>query len=263
MLVDKAYVRIPEGQIHYARVAGEGAPVIFIHKTVSTYRMWLPVMERLGGRHEMIAFDTPGFGESFDPAEEVPMAQYAAWLMAAIRALGIERFHIVGHHTGACIALDLAAQNPEAILSLGMIGPAPLSDETRAYNAGKYGPPFAPTDSGGYLLDNWAYIRWAGADDKALANREMSAMLRSWQTRSWAYAAVWKQDFADIYKAIDVPLAIQCAPDDVLWDAFQTARELRPDALVTVLSGGKNYETDLVPDEVAAGIAAQVAQGRK
>lgn len=251
----KAYADTPSGQIHYAEVAGSGDPIVFIHKTVSTYRMWLPVMERMEPGRRMIAFDMPGFGESFDPSSPVPLAQYGAWLAEAIDALGIARCHIVGHHTGAGVALALATDRPDLPLSLSMIGPLPQNAEEKAESAAKYGTPFTPEDTGQYLFENWNYVRTAGAADIDLANREMSAMLRSWQTRAWTYDAVWQFDFAERYQAVRAPLLIFCSPDDFLFPLFDRSKAMRPDAKAVLLSGGENYQTDRVPGEIAAALS--------
>ena len=256
MNVVKSYVTTSGGQIHLARVAGDGPPVVFVHKTVSTYRMWLGVMAALPAGREMIALETPGFGESFDPPAQVPITAYADWLCEALDGLGVTRCHLVGHHTGAVIALDMASRRPDLVASLTLIGPLPLSAQERREHAERFNRPFPPTASGGYLLDTWDYVRWAGAGaDVALMNREMSAMLRSWQTRAWTYAAVWEHDFEAQYRSVAAPLMIMCAPDDVLYDYFARSQSLRPDATAVLLSGGANYETDLVPVEVANPLA--------
>jgi len=257
----KAYVIIPQGQIHYAAMSGEGLPIVFIHKTVSTYRMWLPVMRELaalGAKAPMYALETPGFGESFDPEGPVPIEQYADWLGDAILALGIDQCHIVGHHTGAVIALALADRRPALARTLSLIGVLPITAEERADQASRFGTPFTPEPSGSYLQDTWNYVRWAGAGDPMLANREMSAMLRSWQTRSWTYGAVWNYDFTSAFQRVIAPLLIISAPDDVLQPYFDRAQAMRPDAKAVLLSGGVNYQTDLVPGEIAHALAAHV-----
>lgn len=260
MEITKAYAKIPAGQIHYAEADGDGIPIIFIHKTVSTYRMWLPVMEQMQAGNRMIAFDTPGFGESFDPDHAVPIGQYADWIGEAIDALGIDRYHLVGHHTGAFIALDLAVKRPGQIATLTLVGTAPLTEDERREMAATFQRPFLPTTSGGYLLDAWEYIGWAGAKaDVMLMNREMSAMLRSYQTRAWTYEAVWKHDFHDQYSKVPARLLILCAPDDVLFPYFERSRSLRPDAAAVLLSGGANYETDLVPGEIAQALTRHIS----
>lgn len=261
MDITKGYATIAAGQIHYAAVAGDGIPIIFIHKTVSTFRMWLPVMAQMPAGHAMIAFDTPGFGESFDPDHAVAIGQYADWIGEAIDALGIDHCHLVGHHTGAFIALDLAAKRPDRTTTLTLIGPAPLTDDERREMAATFHKPFMPTTSGGYLLDTWEYIGWAGASaDLMLMNREMSAMLRSYQTRAWTYESVWKHDFRDLYVKVATRLLIMCAPDDILFPYFERSRSLRTDAAAVLLSGGANYETDLVPGEIAQALANHIAE---
>lgn len=257
-VLEKAYVRVPEGQIHYAMMAGEGVPIVFIHKTVSTYRMWLPVMRELAGTAPLYALETPGFGESFDPESPATIEQYADWLGDAIAALGITACHIVGHHTGAVIALALADRRPALARSLSLIGLLPLTPEERAEHATRFGTAFTPEASGAYLQDTWKYVRWAGADDPMLANREMSAMLRSWQTRSWTYGAVWDYDFSAAFQRVEAPLLIMSAPDDVLQPYFARAQALRPDAKAVLLSGGANYQTDIVPKEIAKALSAHV-----
>lgn len=261
MQFEKAYVRIGDGQIHYAMVPGEGVPFVFVHKTVSTYRMWLPVMaalKALGVAAPMVALETPGFGESFDPPAPVPIERYAGWIGEAIAALDLGPCHLVGHHTGAVVALALADARPALVRTLSLIGVLPLTPEERAEHGLRFGTPFTPEPTGTYLMDTWNYVRWAGAHDAMLANREMSAMLRSWQTRSWTYGAVWDYDFAAAYARVAAPLTIMSAPDDVLHPWFDRAQAMRPDARPVLLSGGVNYQTDLVPEEIARALASLV-----
>jgi len=262
MSIRKAYVDLPEGQLHYRYIAGsEGLPVVFLHQTASSGRMWEKVMVQLTGAHPLYAFDTPGFGGSFDPPGAPGMVEYARWMLEAIDALGLERVHLVGHHTGAAIAIELAARAPDRIATLAMIGPNPLTVEERATFAGKLGAAFRPGRSGAYLLKNWEYLRTGGADaDIALLHAEMVDMLRAWAARPHAYAAVWGQDFAALYACIACPMLIMAAPDDILFAFFERARRLRPDAAALVLERGANFEPDLAPGAVAEAIRQHIAQ---
>jgi pimeloyl-ACP methyl ester carboxylesterase len=108
MEIRKAYSDCRGGQIHYRMVAGSGVPVILFHQTASSSQMWIKTMERLADEWPMYAFDTPGFGGSFDaPADAKPlMSAYVDWLYEAIRNAGIDHCHIVGHHTGSCIGVE-------------------------------------------------------------------------------------------------------------------------------------------------------------
>lgn len=257
-MIRKSYVDCSGGQIHLRSLAGERPiPVIFFHQTASSGQMWLKTMERLAGRWTMHAFDTPGFGGSFDPDPETrpPLSQYVDWLTEALGNAGIRRAHIVGHHTGACIGVEMAARFPELAASLTLIGPVPLTEEERQEFAKHFGLPFTPVVSGSYLLENWEYLRNLGAHaDPMLIHREMADQLRAWWGRVQSYGAVWTQDFPAFYRNVKCPLMIGAAPDDVLYAYLERAKEQRPDARVLELSGA-NFEPDLDPDRFAAGLA--------
>lgn len=264
-MIRKAYVDCAGGQIHLRTSAGPaGTPVVFFHQTASSGQMWLKTMERLEGRWTMHAFDTPGFGGSFDPDPESRpvLSDYVDWLREAVRAAGVERAHLVGHHTGACIAVEMAARHPELAQSLTLIGPVPLTAEERVEFSKHFGLPFQPTISGSYLLENWEYLRNLGAHrDPMLIHREMTDQMRAWWGRVQSYAAVWTQDFPGFYKAVTCPLLIGAAPTDVLRPYLDRAREMRPDAEVLEIEG-ENYEPDLDADRFAAGLAAFLEKRR-
>ncbi|MFQ3595316.1 MAG: alpha/beta hydrolase [Sphingomonadaceae bacterium] len=261
-MIRKSYVDTSGGQIHVTSEAGPGRPVCFFHQTASSGKMWLKTFERLAGRFDCHAFDTPGFGGSFDPdpASEPPMTQYVDWLHEAVRAFGFERVHLVGHHTGACIAVEMAARYPDIAQSLTLIGPVPLTAEERLEFSKHFGIPFTPVVSGAYLLENWEYLRNLGAHrDPMLIHREMADQLRAWWGRVQSYKAVWGQDFPAHYMAVGCPILIGAAPDDVLYPFLARAQEMRPDAEVLPLDGA-NFEPDLDPDTFAAGLARFLAK---
>lgn len=248
----KGYANIAAGQVHYRRLHGPGEPIICLHQTASSSAMWIKLMERMQGERHFIAFDTPGFGGSFDPPG-IPagMETYADWIVEAIDSLGISRFHVMSHHTGACIAVEIAKKHPERLLSLAMIGPVPLTDEEKAEFRKHYSSPFSPTDDGSYLKTTWEYLRGLGADgDLALHHREVVDTLRAYMGRFYAYSNVWRQDFNTPFKAIKAPMLLMAAPDDVLYPFLERARQMRPDAEWAELKGA-NFEPDLDPDGLA------------
>jgi len=261
-MVRKSYVDTSGGQIHVRSMAGEGVPIVFFHQTASSGQMWLKAMGHLEGRWAMHALDTPGFGGSFDVPEDMSpaMTEYVGWLGEAVRALGIERCHVVGHHTGSCIGVELAARQPDLVASLTMIGPVPLTDAERIEFSKHFGIPFEPVVSGSYLLENWEYLRRLGADaDPLLMHREMADQLRAWTGRVKSYNAVWGQDFPHFYKQVSAPMMIAAAPDDVLHAYLARAAEMRPDARVLPI-GGANFEPDLDATNFANGLAAFLSE---
>jgi len=251
-MIQKGYANIAAGQIHYRRQHGPGLPVICLHQTASSGAMWVKVMGKMAGERALIAFDTPGFGGSFDPPQLPPsIGTYAEWLLEAIDALGIGQFQILCHHTGACIAVEMTSRQPERVASVAMIGPVPLTEGERNEYKKHYSTPFSPTASGDYLSTTWDYLRGLGAhSDLALHHRELLDTARAFMGRYMAYTNVWRQDFTTPFMAIRVPLLLMCAADDVLWPFFGRSKELRPDADSAVLKGA-NFEPDLDPEGVA------------
>lgn len=257
--IRKGYVDVDGEQIHYRHIDGPGTPVVCLHQTASSSQMYIRTMERLAGQRAVFAFDTPGFGGSFDPTGNPAMPDYARWLSKAIRAAGISRCHLMGHHTGACIGVEIAAAQPDLVQTLTMVGPVPLTAEERIEFSKHFGTPFTPGPSGGYLLDNWEYLRnLGGHHDVMLWHREMADQLRAWHGRVLSYSAVWDQDFTAHYKTVKMPLMIMCATDDVLYPYFQRAQDIRPDAVAHELSGA-NFEPDLDADNFCSKLAAFLA----
>lgn len=259
--IRKAYVDCSAGQLHYRHTTGGGGvPVVCLHQTASSSQMWLQVMTRLGNAYTFYAFDTPGFGGSFDPEGMPSMTQYMRWLLEGIDTLGLREFHLLGHHTGACIAVELAARHPERVRSLMMIGPVPLTQAERDEFRKHYSTPFTPTADGSYLKQTWDYLATLRADlDLELHHREMVDTLRAWLGRFKAYSAVWDQDFPAWLSDVRAPLLFMSAPDDVLNAYFERAREQRPDAAAVMLSGA-NFEPDLDPDGTAAAVQRFLSQ---
>lgn len=252
-MISKGYANIAAGQIHYRRLHGPGVPVVCLHQTASSSAMWVKVMERLAGKRAFIAIDTPGFGGSFDPRQRPSsMRTYAEWIREALDVLGVGQFHLLGHHTGACIAVELAVHHAERVLSVAMIGPVPLTQAERDEFRKHYSTPFAPSPDGSYLKTTWDYLAGLGAHhDLELHHRELIDTVRAYMGRFMAYSNVWDQDWTALFRAISCPMQILCASDDVLYPYFERARKIRPDASAVTLTGA-NFEPDLDPDGVAS-----------
>ena len=106
--IKKAYLSLPVGQIHYrTNDCLDGIPLILLHRTPSSSKMYEPMMKEMFNDRPIYAFDTPGFGSSFDPHGSPNMKNYCDWICESIDALGINRFHIYAHHTGHTLLLRL------------------------------------------------------------------------------------------------------------------------------------------------------------
>jgi pimeloyl-ACP methyl ester carboxylesterase len=101
-------------RLHYL-IAGEGDPVVLLHGYAETSHMWLPLIEKLSGKHTVIAPDLRGFGESSAPADGYTKAAMAQDIHALVRSLNYNRIRLVGHDIGLMVAYAYAAQYPDEV----------------------------------------------------------------------------------------------------------------------------------------------------
>lgn len=106
-------------------ISGSGEPAIFIHGALiaDSFRPLLsePV---LAHHYQLILYHRRGYAGSSHPGGPTSIAQQAADCRALLRHLGVERAHIVGHSSGACIAMQLALDAPGVVQSLALLEPA-------------------------------------------------------------------------------------------------------------------------------------------
>jgi haloacetate dehalogenase len=107
------------------RHGGEGPPVVLLHGHPRTHATWHMVAARLAHRHTVVCPDLRGYGESSKsgPYTKRAMAQDVVGVM---RALGHERFSVVGHDRGAYVATRLALEHPTAVERLVLLEAMPL-----------------------------------------------------------------------------------------------------------------------------------------
>ncbi len=103
-------------------VRGTGDPVVFVH--AGAFPDWFaPLLTEpaLAEGYAQISYHRVGYGGSDRPAGPVSIADQAAHCRALMRYLGVERAHVVGHSSGANIALQLALDAPESVGSLAVM----------------------------------------------------------------------------------------------------------------------------------------------
>ena len=93
---------------------GEGPPLVAIHGLGSNLRVWDRVRERLGAKHELIAVDLPGFGETRGCVARAGVRPLTDALEAWLDEQGLDRPHLVGNSMGGRIALELAGRGRAA-----------------------------------------------------------------------------------------------------------------------------------------------------
>jgi pimeloyl-ACP methyl ester carboxylesterase len=254
MTIRRGYVDTSIGQIHYRSVGTHGPVVVLLHQTASSSRMFEALMSALDGELQLVALDSPGFGSSDAFPRQPTIEDLAGVLAEAAHALGHERYHLFGHHTGAAIAGSWAAEHPERVLSLAMIGGLAMgADERARWSASIHAAPVQ--EDGSHLTAAWHRVGHIDAapvlspPDATLAHREAVDVLLASPRWPEAYLAVFTHDFEASFARVEAPILVMSGPEDILWPYFEPTLRLRPDARSAVLPGGA-YVLDQHTDDV-------------
>ncbi|MFL6077814.1 MAG: alpha/beta fold hydrolase [Mycobacteriales bacterium] len=128
------------GTTIHGRRGGAGPPVLLLHGVPETHLMWHGVAPRLAERFTVVATDLRGFGGSGCPPSTPDHAPYSMREIArdqveVMRALGHDRFAVVGHDRGARCAYRLALDHPDAVTRLAVLDIVTTADAFRHADA--------------------------------------------------------------------------------------------------------------------------------
>lgn len=118
----------------FVRHGGAGPAVLLLHghpRTSATWHRVAPQLVALG--RTVVCADLPGYGRSGKPtpaADHAPHSKRAGarHLLAAMRALGHDRFAVVGHDRGSYYALRLALDHPEVVSKVALLDCLSISE---------------------------------------------------------------------------------------------------------------------------------------
>lgn len=103
----------------------DGAPVLFVHGNASSATFWEETMLALPAGYRGVAPDLRGYGDTEDRLIDATRG-YGDWaddLLALADALGLERFHAVGHSLGGALLFTLLPLAHTRVLSLTLVNP--------------------------------------------------------------------------------------------------------------------------------------------
>jgi pimeloyl-ACP methyl ester carboxylesterase len=111
------------GLTSFVREEGDGEPVVCLHGVPTSSFLYRKVLAELAARGlRGIAFDLPGLGLADRPVGfDYRWTGLARFCVAAVDALGLDRFHLVVHDIGGPIGFELAAGMPGRIRSLTIL----------------------------------------------------------------------------------------------------------------------------------------------
>jgi proline iminopeptidase len=107
---------------------GKGIPVVFLHGGLGlSHEYFRPFIDPLADSARLICYDQLGQGKSDRPTsyDELSFERLSSDCDALTRALGIEKFVLVGHSYGGFVALDFALRFPHRLAGLVLSCTAP------------------------------------------------------------------------------------------------------------------------------------------
>ena len=255
--VTRRFVPVPGGEIHCA-VAGEGRSILLLHQTPRSWDEYRDVLPILGEHFRAIAMDTIGFGDSSKPPlGEDSIERWAAVAVSFLDALEIERTAVIGHHTGAVIAVELAASYAERI-EAAVLSSAPFVDaEYRAAHSGR-----AVVDEverkpdGSHLAELWRLrMPFYPEGDIDLLERFVVDALKAGPRAAEGHRVVARYEMETKLPLVRCPVLLVAAGDDPLAYPFvQPLAERLPQSRVAEIPGGMVPLPDQLPAEFAAAV---------
>jgi pimeloyl-ACP methyl ester carboxylesterase len=234
------YVQTRYGQIHYVE-QGAGMPVLLLHQTPRSVDEYRDVLPLLADSFRAIAMDTLGFGASARPTEAWSIDLFAGGVLALVDALGLDRFGLVGHHTGGVIAVEVAACASDRVGALVLSG-TPYVDAARRVDVAANRPAIDEVtvrSDGAHLTELWQKrMPFYPADRPDLLARLVADGLRVLDRVEEGHRAVNAYRMEERIGAVTAPTHVVCGE----LDTFS-----RPDMgfLVQAIAGATS---ELVPD---------------
>jgi pimeloyl-ACP methyl ester carboxylesterase len=165
-----------------AQVWGDATlpPLLALHGWLDNAGSFARLAPRLATRWQVIALDLPGHGHSghLPAGASYHYVDYVQAVLAAVDALQLDRYVLLGHSLGAGIASLVAAARPERIERLLLIeGLGPLGDDG-AHTLQRFRDALAPREGNGKPLRTFRDVA------QAINARSIASGLPAEQARS-------------------------------------------------------------------------------
>ncbi len=172
----RAYFECRHGQLHVHNAIPSGGgfdeqtTLICLHASSTTGRSFLELSKVLGKTRSVYSPDTPGCGESDAPPKKLPSSGYAEAIGDFIDSMRFRQVDLLGVHSGAAIAAELAIARPKVVRRVVMIG-APVLTEAERQSYRDLSPPEGMTQ--GALWARNAVIEWQAQERLPLVKQPL------------------------------------------------------------------------------------------
>lgn len=97
-------------------------PLVLVHGFMGGSAQWQAQIAAFSGTYDAIAVDLPGFGANNHLPALHSISAFADWVIAQLRQMGVERYHLLGHSMGGMIVQEMARMDVDHIERLVLYG---------------------------------------------------------------------------------------------------------------------------------------------
>jgi len=210
-----AYADTSFGQVHYAE-QGDGPVLFLLHQTPRSWDEFRELIPLLAVDHRVIAMDMVGFGASAPLLAPQTIEAFARGAWELLDSLGVDRLVVLGHHTGAAVAMEMAAVHSDRLDAV-VLSSCPWVDENyRTGHSGSGGVDRAQrTEDGAHLQTLWELRRPYYPEPAAgLLDRFIHDALAPGVDPAEGHRACARYRMEDRIGSVAVPVLLICAGKD-------------------------------------------------
>ena len=115
------YVSRKDGRVYYDE-RGSGEPLIFIHAVGLSGWSWRNVIDSFAEQFTCYKIDLPGYDHSDVPSRQYNIQDFTDAVVDVMDSAGIAQTYVVGDHSGAMMAVDLAGRYPQRVKRMVLDG---------------------------------------------------------------------------------------------------------------------------------------------
>ncbi|CAM3652252.1 alpha/beta fold hydrolase [Litorimonas haliclonae] len=214
------------GQVHIrqaeAGTTSDKLPLICLHQSPKSSREFRKILPFLAKDRQVIAIDSPGHGESDLPPsiDEATIENYATSAWEVVKSLGLEKIDILGHHTGAKVATEMAVQQPDRVQNIVMVSALVLNEQEINEFEKQFDP--IPLDHAGTrFTEQWKRAIEYKDPDRSLEDLadSFAENLRAGNAYEWGHKAAFEYSriFAERIKSLPHKIIV-LNPKDMLFE---------------------------------------------
>ena len=95
--------------------------IVLLHGYLESMLVWDEFVDLLKGEYRVVTLDLPGHGVSLVDTEVHTMEYLAECVALTMEALGIDRYHVVGHSMGGYVALAMLDNYAQHLASITLL----------------------------------------------------------------------------------------------------------------------------------------------